>query len=77
MQFFGFGHCLVIMALFFINFGVGLYHGIHFCAPLRGNSDIFVHVDEEDKGVSDLDTPGGKQQVILINESRRTHRNAL
>lgn len=30
---------------------------------------IRTHVDDEDKGVSDLDTPGGKQQVILINES--------
>lgn len=30
---------------------------------------IRERVDEEDKGVSVLDTPGGKQQVILINES--------
>lgn len=27
------------------------------------------HVDDEDKGVSILDTPGGKQQVQIINES--------
>lgn len=30
---------------------------------------IRTHVDEEDKGVSILDTPGGKQQYIVINES--------
>lgn len=27
------------------------------------------HVDTDDKGVSVLDTPGGKQQVTIINES--------
>lgn len=27
------------------------------------------HVDEEDKGVNEMDTPGGKQKIILINES--------
>lgn len=27
------------------------------------------HVDEEDKGVSVLDTPGGKQKLTIINES--------
>nr|WP_316612653.1 Bro-N domain-containing protein [uncultured Ruminococcus sp.] len=27
------------------------------------------HVDAEDKGVSVLDTPGGKQQIAVINES--------
>ncbi len=30
---------------------------------------IREHVDEEDKGVSVLDTPGGKQQMTIINES--------
>lgn len=30
---------------------------------------IREHVDGEDKGVSDLDTPGGKQKIIIINES--------
>lgn len=30
---------------------------------------IRTHVDEEDKGVSVLDTPGGKQEVVIINES--------
>lgn len=30
---------------------------------------IRTHVDDEDKGVSILDTPGGKQQYIAINES--------
>lgn len=27
------------------------------------------HVDEEDKGVNKMDTPGGKQKIIFINES--------
>lgn len=27
------------------------------------------HVDKEDKGVTEMMTPGGKQQVIIINES--------
>lgn len=27
------------------------------------------HVDDDDKGVSVLDTPGGKQQITVINES--------
>lgn len=68
MQFLGFGHCLVIMALFFINFGVGLYHGIHFCTPLRGNSDIFVHVDKRDhiKAVSQKKL----DRVMLIFEQK-------
>ena len=30
---------------------------------------IRTHVDDEDKGVSVLDTPGGKQQMVVINES--------
>ena len=30
---------------------------------------IREHVDEDDKGVSVLDTPGGKQSTIIINES--------
>ena len=30
---------------------------------------IRVHVDEDDKGVGELPTPGGRQQVVLINES--------
>ena len=30
---------------------------------------IKVHVDKEDKGVSKILTPGGKQQVPVINES--------
>ncbi|GHN43048.1 BRO family protein [Lactobacillus delbrueckii] len=30
---------------------------------------IREHVDEEDKGVSVLDTPGGKQQMTIVNES--------
>lgn len=27
------------------------------------------HVSDEDKGVNEMDTPGGKQQLIIINES--------
>lgn len=27
------------------------------------------HVDEEDKGVAKCDTPGGKQEVTIVNES--------
>lgn len=27
------------------------------------------HVDEEDKGVNEMDTPGGKQTFVVINES--------
>lgn len=34
--------------------------------PMKAIRD---HVDEDDKGVNDLFTPGGKQQVIIINES--------
>lgn len=30
---------------------------------------VRTHVDEDDKGVSVLDTPGGKQNTIIINES--------
>ena len=30
---------------------------------------IRVHVDEEDKGVNEMDTPGGKQNLTVINES--------
>lgn len=30
---------------------------------------IRTHVDDEDKGVTVLDTPGGKQNVVIINES--------
>lgn len=34
--------------------------------PLKA---IREHVDEEDKGVNEMVTPGGKQNMILINES--------
>lgn len=27
------------------------------------------HVDEQDRGVNEMDTPGGKQAIIIINES--------
>lgn len=27
------------------------------------------HVDDEDKGVNEMDTPGGKQNIVIINES--------
>lgn len=30
---------------------------------------VRTHVDEDDKGVSRMDTPGGKQNVTVINES--------
>jgi len=30
---------------------------------------IREHVDEDDKGVSILDTPGGKQEAVIINEA--------
>jgi anti-repressor protein len=34
--------------------------------PLKAIRD---HVDDEDKGVNEMDTPGGKQAIITINES--------
>lgn len=34
--------------------------------PLKA---VRTHVDEEDKGVNEMDTPGGKQKIIVINES--------
>ena len=34
--------------------------------PLKA---IREHVDEEDKGVNEMVTPGGKQNIIIINES--------
>lgn len=33
------------------------------------NNAIANHVDEEDKGVTELMTPGGKQNMTVINES--------
>lgn len=30
---------------------------------------IRAHVDDEDKGVNEMDTPGGKQNIIIVNES--------
>lgn len=30
---------------------------------------IRTHVDSEDKGVSKMDTPGGKQDLVIVNES--------
>lgn len=30
---------------------------------------VRAHVDEDDKGVNKMDTPGGKQETIIINES--------
>ena len=42
-------------------------------ATILGYSDtakaIRVHIDDEDKGVDEMDTPGGKQQLTVINES--------
>ena len=37
-----------------------------YASPLKALRD---HVDKEDKGVTKLDTPGGKQEFITINES--------
>ncbi len=34
--------------------------------PLKAIRD---HVDEEDKGVNETFTPGGRQQLVVINES--------
>lgn len=38
-----------------------------------GNTDtaqaIRKHVDDEDRGVNEMFTPGGKQKIITINES--------
>ena len=34
--------------------------------PLKAIRD---HVDDEDKGVNEMDTPGGKQLIVVINES--------
>ena len=33
------------------------------------NNAVCKHVDDEDKGVTEMMTPGGKQKVIIINES--------
>ena len=33
------------------------------------NNAVADHVDEEDKGVTKMEPPGGKQNVIIINES--------
>lgn len=33
------------------------------------NGAISTHVDEEDKGIAKCDTPGGKQNMTIINES--------
>ena len=30
---------------------------------------VRTHVDEDDKGVNEMDTPGGKQEIVFINES--------
>lgn len=39
---------------------------LRYTNPLKAIRD---HVDEEDKGVNELFTPGGKQKTIIINES--------
>lgn len=33
------------------------------------NNAVASHVDDEDKGVTEMMTPGGKQSLIIINES--------
>lgn len=30
---------------------------------------VRAHVDEDDRGVNEMDPPGGKQETIIINES--------
>ena len=40
------------------------------CLAYKDTSDALKkHVDDEDKGVGETPTPGGKQKVIIINES--------
>lgn len=42
-------------------------------AELLGYSNpqkaVREHVDDEDKGVNEMDTPGGRQEMVIINES--------
>ena len=33
----------------------------------RPESALVAHVDDEDKGVTELMTPGGKQKMVIIN----------
>lgn len=35
----------------------------------NGNFAIRNHVDSEDKGVTEMGAPGGKQPIVIINES--------
>ena len=46
--------------------------GVDVCNALRYSNSrkaIHDHVDNDDKGVTKSDTPGGKQNVVIINES--------
>ena len=44
------------------------------CLAYKDTSDALKkHVDDEDKGVTKIDTLGGKQNVIIINESGLYH----
>ena len=36
---------------------------------VKPENALSAHVDEEDKGVTELVTPGGKQKMTIINES--------
>ena len=42
-------------------------------ADILGYSDtaqaVRKHIDDEDKGVVEMTTPGGKQNMVIINES--------
>lgn len=38
------------------------------------NNAVATHVDNEDKGVTEMMTPGGKQNLIIINESGNERR---
>ena len=46
--------------------GKDIAERLGYANPLKAIRD---HVDKEDKGVNEMDTPGGKQEIILINES--------
>lgn len=46
--------------------GKDVAEALGYSDPLKA---IRVHVDEDDKGVDEMATPGGNQSVIIINES--------
>ena len=36
---------------------------------IGNSSDVFARLDDDEKGVAQIDTPGGKQKMSIINES--------